>query len=219
MRAVAVSEFGATPEIMELPVPEPGPGQVQVRMRAAGLNPFDWKVADGVLGGKVRHRFPLVLGGDGAGEVAALGGGVTGFAVGDLVFGLFMRLRDGGGSYGEYAVADAVGLARIPDGVAVTDAAALPMAGTTALNLVAEAGVARGQTVLVVGATGGVGTFVVQLAAARGAHVIATAPAGRRRRGDGPRGGGDRGPLGGAGGGPGAGPVPAWCRCSDRRRQ
>ncbi|WP_412543854.1 NADP-dependent oxidoreductase [Longispora sp. K20-0274] len=175
MRAVAVSEFGATPGVVELPSPEPGPGQVLVRMRAAGLNPFDWKVGEGALDGRVRHRFPLVLGSDGAGEVAGLGAGVTGFAEGDRVFGSFMRLGDGGGSYGEYAVADAAGLARMPDGVAFTDAAALPMAATTALNLVDGAHVSRSQTVLVVGATGGVGTFVVQLAAGRGAHVIATA--------------------------------------------
>ncbi|MEV6520777.1 NADP-dependent oxidoreductase [Longispora sp. NPDC051575] len=175
MRAVAVSEFGATPEVMELPVPEAGPGQVLVRIHAAGLNPFDWQVGDGALRDALPHRFPLVLGMEGAGEVAALGADVIGFAVGDRVFGEFLRVKSGGGSYGEYAVADAGALARIPDAVSYTDAAVLAVAGTTALNLVEGTHVAPGQTVLIVGATGGVGTFATQLAAARGAHVIATA--------------------------------------------
>ncbi|MCB5908674.1 NADP-dependent oxidoreductase [Streptomyces pinistramenti] len=175
MRAVAVSAFGAQPQLMDLPQPEPGPGEVLVRLAAAGVNPIDWKVADGRFGDPSTTSFPLVLGTDGAGEVLAVGTGVRRFTAGDAVFGQFQRLERGGGSYAELAVTGERSLAPAARSVTYATSAAVPTAGMTAYNLVEETRISEGRRVLIVGATGGVGTFVTQLAHGRGADVIATA--------------------------------------------
>lgn len=146
-----------------------------MRLSAAGLNPVDWKIADGMFGDAMPVAFPLVLGSDGAGEVLAIGDGVRRFTVGDAVFGQFQRPDHGGGSYCELAVTDESRLAHAARSVTYATSAALPTAGMTAYNLVEETRVTEGTRVLIVGATGGVGTFVTQLAAGRGAEVIATA--------------------------------------------
>jgi NADPH:quinone reductase-like Zn-dependent oxidoreductase len=134
------------------------------------LNPFDWKVIDGVL---KDVAFPLIIGTDGAGTVERAGAGVSGFGRGDAVFGQFSRASVGRGSYAEFAVASQEAIAAAPRTVALSEAAAVPTAGMTALNLVDRVGDA--DRLLVVGATGGVGTFVTQLASARGITVAATA--------------------------------------------
>lgn len=175
MKAVAVSAFGEQPRLMELPEPQPGPGEVLVRMSAAGVNPVDWKIADGLLKDTAQHSFPLVLGSDGAGEVVAVGTGVRRLAVGDAVFGQFQRPERGGGSYAQYAVADERAVAGAARAVTYATSAAVPTAGTTAYNLVEETRIGEGKRVLIVGGTGGVGIFATQLAAGRGAEVIATA--------------------------------------------
>ncbi|MEU9114638.1 NADP-dependent oxidoreductase [Streptomyces sp. NPDC048483] len=175
MRAVAVSAFGEQPQVVDLPQPEPGPGEVLVRLAAAGLNPVDWKLADGKFGSAVPAAFPLVLGSDGAGEVLAVGTGVRRFTVGDAVFGQFQRPEQGGGSYCEIAVADEQAIAPAARSVTYATSAAVPTAGMTAYNLVEETRISEGRRVLIVGATGGVGTFTTQLAAGRGAEVLATA--------------------------------------------
>ncbi|MEV5593287.1 NADP-dependent oxidoreductase [Streptomyces sp. NPDC052496] len=175
MKAVAVTAFGEQPQLMELSEPDPGPGEVLVRMSAAGVNPLDWKIADGLLKDTTQHSFPLVLGSDGAGEVVAVGTGVRRFTVGDSVFGQFQRPGRGGGSYGEFAAAEEKALAGAARTVTYATSAAVPTAGTTAYNLVEETRIGEGKRVLIVGATGGVGTFATQLAAGRGAEVIATA--------------------------------------------
>jgi NADPH:quinone reductase-like Zn-dependent oxidoreductase len=178
MRAIAVSEYGATPAPMNLPRPEPGPGEIVVKMIAAGLNPLDWKIADGMLKDSVDVPFPLILGQDGAGVVDAVGDDVTRLRHGEQVYGSFLGVERGLGSYAEYALARDDGpVARMPEGMIYTQAAAVPTAGVTALAMVDEAGIDTGQTVLVVGATGGVGQCVVQLASRAGARVIATARA------------------------------------------
>ena len=176
MRAIAVSEYGATPAPMNLPRPEPGPGEILVKMVAAGLNPVDWKIADGMLKDTVDVPFPLILGQDGAGVVDEVGEGVTRLRHGEQVYGAFLDAERGLGSYAEYAlVRDDGPVARMPEGMIYTQAAAVPTASATALALVEQAGVDTGQTVLGVGATGGVGQSAVQLAARTGAKVIATA--------------------------------------------
>lgn len=177
MRAVVIPGFHREPEVVDLPAPEPGPGEVLVRVHAAGMNPFDWKVADGALEGVVEHRFPVVMGSDGAGVVEAVGAGVSRFAPGDRVYGQFMKVALGVGSYAEYTVAPADGkLALVPDELAFTIAAVLPTASVTAYQAIEAAGLEPGQTILVNGASGGVGQSAVQFAAGRGARVLATAP-------------------------------------------
>lgn len=176
MRAIVVQKFGGNPELADVPVPKPGDGEVQVALDAAGVNPWDLKMAEGVLANSMPTDFPMILGVDGAGSVSAVGAGVTKFAVGDRVVGKFLTPPAGHGSWAEYATLpqDAT-LVPIPADVTTVNAAALPIAGLTAQDLVDAAGLRRDQKVLVVGATGGVGSFLVQLAALAGAYVIATA--------------------------------------------
>ncbi|HTU71923.1 MAG TPA: NADP-dependent oxidoreductase [Trebonia sp.] len=179
MRAVAVHKTGEAPQLMDLPLPRPEPGEVLVRLAAASLNPIDLGIAAGQFGAQLPHVYPLVLGVDGAGLVVEAGGAVHGLKPGDSVHGQFLRAPLGHGTFAEYTVVtqapDSGALQRVPDGMPASIAAALPTAGMTALGAVDAIGLRAGQSVLVVGATGGVGVFAVQLAAARGAEVIATA--------------------------------------------
>ncbi|MBI3966261.1 MAG: NADP-dependent oxidoreductase [Chloroflexi bacterium] len=176
MRAITSNDFGATPALCDLPVPEPGPGEVLVRVQASSVNGFDLAVAAGRLKGMMERRFPVVLGKDFAGMVAAIGPGASRFAVGDRVFGVVMKPVLGDGAFAEYvAVPKSFGNTRLPAGVDLAVAGALGLAGTTALMAVEAVAPAAGETVLISGAKGGVGALAVQLATARGAEVIATA--------------------------------------------
>jgi len=178
VRAVAIRDFGGTPELMELPEPAPGRGEVEIRLHVAGVNPFDWKIADGILR-KRPHVFPLVLGVDGAGEVARSGDGAARFREGDRICGQFLHDPVGVGTYAEFAtVPESIGVARIPQGVGFAAAAAIPTAGMTALDAIDFLAPTPGSSLLIVGASGGVGSYAVQLAAARGARVIGTARGG-----------------------------------------
>jgi len=175
MKAVAVSRFYAVPEVMDLPRPEVRPGTVLVRVSAAGINPFDWKMVDGILDGQMPHHFPLVMGVDGAGIVEALGAGVARFAVGDRIYGQFIHSPIGEGSYAEYAIVpEKAAIAQAPLSIPLETAAAVPTAGMTALQALDMLALQKGQTLLIIGATGGVGSFATQLAAQQGLHVIAT---------------------------------------------
>jgi NADPH:quinone reductase-like Zn-dependent oxidoreductase len=183
MRAFAFTAFGSAPEVRELDLPEPGEGEVRVRVHAASVNGFDLSVAHGSLQGMMEHRFPVVLGKDFAGTIEAVGAGVTDYAPGDRVFGVVTKPYLGDGSFGEFVtVPVAVGLARLPEAVGFPEGGALGLAGTAALMAIEAAGLLAGQTVLVAGATGGVGNQVVQLAAQTGARVIATAHSDEGRR-------------------------------------
>lgn len=176
MRAIAFQEFGITPTLHDLPTPQPGAGEVLVRIHAASVNGFDLSVASGRVKDWMEHHFPVILGKDYAGTVEALGEGVTDYAVGDRVFGVVTKPYLGDGSFAEYVtVPVAVGLAKLPDAVSFTDGAALGLAGTAALSAIDAAGLQPGQTVLITGATGGVGNQAVQLAVNAGATVLATA--------------------------------------------
>lgn len=176
MRTVAFTAFGSAPEILEIEKPEPGEGEIRVRVHAASINGFDLAVAAGYVKDMMEHRFPVVLGKDFAGTVDAAGAGVDGYAVGDRVFGVVTKAFLGDGSLAEYVtVPAAVGLAKLPEKVSFTDGAALGLAGSAAVDAVAAAGIQPGERVLVSGATGGVGNWIVQLAARSGATVIATA--------------------------------------------
>ena len=175
MRTIAEERFGGPVALMDLPTPEIGAGEVLIQVRAAGVNPFDWKVADGELKDALEHRFPLILGFDAAGVVERVGADVTELAEGDDVYGYLFKPVIGGGAYAEYVRAPAAIVARKPESVSFTEAAALPVPGLTAMDLVDAVDPKEGETVLIVGATGGVGSYAVQLATRRGARVIATA--------------------------------------------
>jgi NADPH:quinone reductase-like Zn-dependent oxidoreductase len=175
MRAIAEDEFGGPVTLMNLPIPEIGADEVLIRVRAAGVNPFDWKVADGVLKDEKEHRFPLILGVDAAGVVEQVGADVTGLFEGDEVYGYLSKPVMGMGTYAEHVGAPAAIVARKPESVGFAEAAALPTPALTAMDLVDAVDLGEGETILIVGATGGVGSYAVQLAARRGARVIATA--------------------------------------------
>ena len=175
MRAIAEETFGGPIALMDLPTPETGAGEVLIRVRAAGVNPFDWKVADGELKDQMTHRFPLILGFDAAGVIERVGADVTELAEGDEVYGYLFKPVIGDGTYAEYVGAPAPIVARKPVTVGFAEAAALPTPGLAAMDLVDAADIREGETVLIVGATGGVGSYATQLATRRGAHVIATA--------------------------------------------
>ncbi|WP_433465571.1 NADP-dependent oxidoreductase [Spirillospora sp. CA-128828] len=179
MRAVAFPAFDVAPALSDLPVPEPGPGEVLVQVRASSINGFDLGAIGGFLKGVYEYEFPVVVGKDFAGVVAAVGDEVTSLSVGDEVFGVVMRPTLGQGGLAEYvAVSEAYGIARIPEGLDHAQAGALGLAGTAALNAIDTVAPATGETVLISGATGGVGAYAIQFAVARGATVIATAKPG-----------------------------------------
>lgn len=176
MKAVTVPAFKATPAITDIPEPSVRPGTIKIKLAAAGLNPFDWKVTDGIMKDSMQHVFPLVLGVDGAGVVMETGEGVTRFKTGDRVYGQTIHEPVGEGAYAEYVIVpEQSAMAIAPKSISLVDAAAVPTSGMTALQMLDLSELKAGQTLLVVGATGGVGSFVVQLAAARGLHVIGTA--------------------------------------------
>jgi NADPH:quinone reductase-like Zn-dependent oxidoreductase len=162
-------------EVTETDRPVPGPGQVLVKVGAAGVNPVDTYIRAG--GFTVLGEPPFTLGWDVAGTVEELGADVEGFAAGDDVYGL-LTFPGAGGGYAEYAVANAADLAPRPSWLTVEQAGAAPMAALTAWQALVGLGApAAGQRVLVHAAAGGVGHIAVQIAKARGAHVIGTASA------------------------------------------
>ena len=177
MRAVQVSRWGP-PEVLEpvdLPTPEPIATEVLVRVQAAGVNPVDWKTRAGEGRARSLYHPPFVVGWDVAGVLDQVGDGVTRFVPGDQVFGMpwFPRLA---GAYAEYVTAPSRQFARIPDTLDSVQAGALPLAGLTAWqSLVDTAKLERGDHVLIHAAAGGVGHLAVQIAKARGAHIVATA--------------------------------------------
>jgi NADPH:quinone reductase-like Zn-dependent oxidoreductase len=175
MRTIAVETFGGPIALIDLPTPEIVAGEVLIRVRAAGVNPFDWKVADGALEDQMKHRFPLILGFDAAGVIERVGADVTQLAEGEEVYGYLFKPVIGDGTYAEYVGASATIVAKKPVTVGFAEAAALPTPGLTAMDLVDAVDTREGETILIVGATGGVGSYATQLAARGGAHVIATA--------------------------------------------
>jgi NADPH:quinone reductase-like Zn-dependent oxidoreductase len=178
MKAVRIHTYGG-PEVLvheEVPRPQPELGEVLVRVEAAGVNPVDWKIREGYLREMLPHSLPLIMGWDASGVIEATGSGVTRFKVGDEVFSRPDLLRDG--TYAEYVVIRETEVAFKPESVDHLHAAAVPLSGLTAWkSLIEAAGLAPGQRVLIHGAAGGVGSYGVQLAKWRGAHVIATASA------------------------------------------
>ncbi|MFE9748663.1 NADP-dependent oxidoreductase [Saccharothrix saharensis] len=170
MKAVVLARFGGPEELRldEVDRPEPGPGQVRLRVRAVGVNPFDAKVRAGAMESTFTTPLPAVLGLEVAGEVDAVGPDVTGLSVGDEVLGWSDT-----GAYAEHALATTV--ARKPGGLSWEHAVTLPVAAETTDRALRLLGVKAGETVLVNGAAGGVGTMAVQLGVLAGLRVIGTA--------------------------------------------
>ncbi|WP_428957292.1 NADP-dependent oxidoreductase [Streptomyces sp. cg35] len=171
MKKVSFAEFGG-PDVLHLidaEEPHAGPGQVRIAVRAAGVNPVDWRLREGQVLGAHPIELPAGVGLDAAGVVDEIGAGVEGFEVGDRVFG------EGVSTYAELAVLSA--WARMPEGLTFEEAAGYPSVVETALRVLREVGVRSGETLLVSGASGGVGSAVLQIARARGITVIGTAGA------------------------------------------
>jgi NADPH:quinone reductase-like Zn-dependent oxidoreductase len=169
MKAIVVHEYGG-PEVLkfeEYPDPVPGPGEVLVRVAASSVNPIDYKRRAGLTKDFYPMTFPGLIGVDLAGTVAKLGPGVGSFSVGDQAFAMADN------TYAELCVVKADVLARIPKGLDLIEAAALPLVTTTGNQLMAGTGIKAGQTVLVEGAVGNVGRSAVFTAKERGATVIA----------------------------------------------
>ncbi|WP_154792316.1 NADP-dependent oxidoreductase [Occultella kanbiaonis] len=178
MRAITYSRYGG-PDVLELtedhPMPLVGPDSVLIRVRAAAVNPVDWKAREGYLDSFVAAHFPVVPGWDVAGVVERLGLDTPDYAVGDEVYGYVRTDVISGGTFAEYVAAPVRTLAHKPTSLTWEEAAGVPLAGLTALQLVRRTAVGPGRSVLVHAAAGGVGAFAVQIALARGAYVIGTA--------------------------------------------
>ena len=171
MRKVSFAEFGG-PEVLRLvdaEEPHAGPGRIRIAVRAAGVNPVDWRIREGQVLGAHPVELPAGVGQDASGVVDEVGPGVAGVEVGDRVFG------EGSDTYAEFAVLSA--WARMPEGLSFEEAAGYPSVVETALRIIGQSGVQPGQRLLVSGASGGVGSAVSQIARDRGITVIGTAGA------------------------------------------
>src|SRR5437879_4603973 len=173
MQAILVHNYGGPEQLKleEVQRPEPQAGEVLVRVHAAGVNPADWKIRQGLLKDVMPVQFPYIPGLDLAGVVEEVGPGVTAFQKGQAVFGQSTK-----GTYAEYTTASGETLALKPKTLNFDEAAAIPVGATTAWQaLFDHGGLQAGQRVLIQGAAGGVGSFAVQFARWKGAHVIGTA--------------------------------------------
>ncbi|MGI5992295.1 MAG: NADP-dependent oxidoreductase [Methanosarcina sp.] len=171
MKAIRIHEFGG-PEVLkyeDIPESQPGSNEVRIRVIAAGVNPIDWKIRRGYI----ELPLPMTVGSDVAGVVDVVGQEVNSFQPGDEVFG---KASAGQGGYAEYTVVSSTQVAQKPKSIGFIESAAIPTAGLAAWQSLFDlAGLERGQTVLIHGAAGGVGTFAVQFAKWKGAYVIGTA--------------------------------------------
>ncbi|MGH2591732.1 MAG: NADP-dependent oxidoreductase [Actinomycetota bacterium] len=176
MKAFGLADENASPAVIEVPTPEAGPGEVRIRVHESSVNGYDAFVASGMAQGMMEHRYPVVVGKDFAGVIDSVGQGVTRFAVGDEVAGITPNEPYvSSGSYAEYVVVPAEGfIERKPEKLDFPQAASVGLAAVTALVAVDAVEASEGDLVLIVGATGGVGNYAVQLAARRGASVVAT---------------------------------------------
>jgi NADPH:quinone reductase-like Zn-dependent oxidoreductase len=178
MRAFTLDAFDAQPALRDdSPEPHPGDNELAVRVHASSVNPVDVFIAAGALKEMVEHEFPVTLGRDFAGVVEQAGSGVSRHRAGDEVFGFVLHANPTvhDGSWAELIAVPEDNLAAKPSSLDFVHAGAAPLAAITAIAALDAVALAEGETVLVVGATGGVGSFFVQLAAAAGANVIAPA--------------------------------------------
>ena len=178
MRALTLESFDSAPGFRDdLPIPTVGADDVLVRVQASSVNPADAAIASGMLKGMAEYEFPVTLGRDFAGVVEDVGSGATRYAVGDELFGFVLHANPAvrEGSWAEYVAIAQDSVARVPQGVGLEAVGAAPVAGLTAIAAFDALELADRDTVLVIGASGGVGSFFVQLARKAGAHVLASA--------------------------------------------
>jgi NADPH:quinone reductase-like Zn-dependent oxidoreductase len=178
MQALNVPAEGEQAQLSEVPKPKVTEGTVLIQVKAAGLNPMDNAIAAGMVTQMMQHLYPVTLGRDAAGVVDAVGGGVEHVSVGDEVFGhVLFAPPIQAGTLAEYALLPAATVAAKPTELDFVTAAALPLSGAAAVQATEAIDPQHGQTVLIHGASGGVGSYAIQLLAARGATVIATGTA------------------------------------------
>jgi NADPH:quinone reductase-like Zn-dependent oxidoreductase len=176
--AIRVHAFGGNDQLKyeEVEVPTPGEGEVLLRVAAAGVNPVDWKVVRGYLNSAIPAKMPFVPGWELSGTIVARGHGARRFAVGDRVYGYVRRPSIEHGAYAEYVSAPECYLAAAPEKLPLEAAAGIPLAGLTAYQCIHDAAKLReDETILILGASGGVGGFGIQIAKVLGANVIAVA--------------------------------------------
>ena len=177
MKAIAVNDWGGRDalELLDIEPPPVAPDGVLIRVRAASLNPVDYKVREGYLAGAFPFHFPVILGWDAAGVVEEVGAAVTWFKPGDPVYGYCRRHELEYGTYAEFTTVPEGFLAHMPEDLSFEEAAALPLAALTAHQSLDRLGLRGGENLFITGGAGGVGHIAIQLANARGAHVIASA--------------------------------------------
>jgi NADPH:quinone reductase-like Zn-dependent oxidoreductase len=177
MKAITYSEYGSPDvlEVAEQPLPKVGPGMVLVKVKAAAVNPVDWKIMAGYLDQVMDLQFPAIPGWDVAGVVESVGIDAPQFSPGDEVIAYGRKDYVHGGSFAEYIALPERLLARKPASLGWDESAGLPLAGLTAYQVLTRLGLAPGETVLIHGGAGGVGSLGIQIATALGARVIATA--------------------------------------------
>ena len=177
MRAIAVNRWGGRDalELLDVEPPPVAPDGVLIRVRAASVNPVDYKVREGALAGAFPFHFPVILGWDAAGVVEEVGPAVTWFRPGDPVYGYCRRHDLEYGTYAEFTTVPEGFLAHMPEELSFEEAAALPLAALVAHQSLELLGLRGGEHLFLTGGAGGVGHIAIQLAIARGARVIATA--------------------------------------------
>ncbi len=175
MKAIVINAYGneSVLDYVDVERPEPKADEVLVKVHVAAVNPADWKIRDG-MGERFGFKLPLILGGDIAGTVEAVGDRVENFKQGEAVYGMTVSSLSGG--YAEYAIAKVDTIALKPESLSFEDAAAIPIGALTAWQAMFDlANLSSGQRILITGASGGVGSMAIQLAKAKGAIVIGTA--------------------------------------------
>ncbi|MCS6712017.1 NADP-dependent oxidoreductase [Brachybacterium sp. EF45031] len=185
MKAVTYAEYGIPEDVLtitEVPVPKVGAGEVRIAVKAAAVNPVDWKIMAGYLDGMTNVQWPVIPGWDVAGVIEAVGTDVPDYQVGDEVMAYGRKDWLSQGSFAEKMTLPVRTLARKPASLSWEQAAALPLAGLTAFQTLRRLGVGEGDTVLIHGASGGVGSYGVQIARALGARVIGAASEARQDR-------------------------------------
>jgi NADPH:quinone reductase-like Zn-dependent oxidoreductase len=176
MKASYILSYGGKEAVKygDLPDPVINENQVLVEVRSVSLNPVDYKIKSGAIRFITGSKFPKILGTDYAGVIRSTGSGITGFSPGDRIYGPAPIIFGKAGSLAELMAVESKYARKIPDGMSFEDASSIPVAGLTALNGLRKCGVKQGSTVLINGATGGVGHFAVQIAKAKGAFVTST---------------------------------------------